>query len=905
MFVRFNEIIVFNLISVIIFLCLSACSEKKIDFNTEIRPIFNEHCVSCHGGVKQSGGFGLVFRENALRPTENGKKGIVPGHARKSEMYRLITHHDADYRMPFEKDALASEDIELIKKWIDQGAEWNEHWAYILPQRPPLPEINSAWIYNDIDRFVLAKIQDKGLNPSIQADPNSLARRLYLDLTGLPPTPDQVQSFVQINSLNAYENLVDSLLNSSAYGEHFASFWLDLARYADSFGYSADMDRVIWKYRDWVINAFNNDMPFDQFTIEQLAGDMLQNPSVDQMIATGFHRSCLTNGEGGANHEENRNVAVIDRVNTTWETWQSTTMACVQCHNHPYDPIKQTDFYSGFAFFNNTNDHNLREDYPLLRTLAKDDQEKLHEVKEWIKKYGSEEEANISERFLLTHEPKIIPFDFSKTYNTKFYNRTGDDFMSVYDSSWVYLGKYSLDGIDKVFLNYSKRNEAKGILNVHIGSPTGKNIGSIDLQGKTGLALKIVSIPIHLDRESEEELYVNFKSEEDDFEIFIEGFMLAHELPGSNQPNYPMIQKSFDEIMKTEPSVTTPVMTEKPASLKRQTHLFVRGNWLSKGDEVYPGVADVFIQGEKKFKDRLDLARWLVSEENPLTARVIVNRIWSQFFGRGIVQTIEDFGSMGDAPSHPQLLDWLAIEFSQEQNWQIKKLIKGIVLSATYRQSSSVDREALEKDPDNLWLARSPRTRLTAEQVRDQALQVSGLLSNKMYGPGVMPVQPDGIWKISFSNAKWKTSEGEDRYRRAIYTYLKRSALYPSFLTFDASGREVCLSRRITTNTPLQALVTLNDPVYFEAAKALAQKVLMLDVDDSQRLSNAYTMVMGKKPTVEKVEVLKKLYDQTRKYYIEHPQESADVAGSNLPDLAVYTIVANSLMNMDEFIMRS
>ncbi len=898
-----QEIILVSLIFGLGCLINGSCTEEKIDFVTQIRPIFNKNCVSCHGGIKQSAGLGLVFRENAMRATENGKIPIVAGNPQKSELYQRIIHHDPEMRMPLEENPLRKEDIANIKTWIKQGAEWGVHWAYHPPKKHIPPPSNSTWIRNDIDRFVLEKMHSHDLNPSPHADRHTLTRRIHLDLTGLPPTPAQVKNFVQDQSPDAYENLVDALLASEQYGEHWASFWLDLARYADSFGYSADINRVIWKYRDWVIRALNNDMPFDQFTIEQLAGDLLPNPSIEQLIATGFHRSCLTNGEGGANHEENRNVAVIDRVNTTWETWQATTMGCVQCHNHPYDPIKQTDFYSSFAFFNQTNDHNLREDYPLLRMLEEGDQEKLNEVKKWIEKYGSEEMAKSTERFLLTHEPKIVPFDFDRSYNTKFYNRTGDDYMSVYDSSWIHVGRLSLAGKDKIFLNYSKPTDAKGEIYVHIGSPTGQVIGSTAQHSKTGFALKIIGIPLQTDAKIED-LYVSFRGS-GDFEIFIEGFMLADELPGKSQSDFVGIADNFDQIMKAKPKVTTPVMAEKPEELIRTTQVFERGNWLTKGEEVHPGVAEVFINDQRTFTNRMDLAKWLVSSDNPLTARVMVNRIWARLFGKGIVQTVEDFGSMGDSPSHPELLDWLALNFMNEQRWHFKKLIKSIVISATYRQNSKTSEEALEKDPDNLWLARSPRTRLSSEQVRDQALHVSNLLSKKMYGPGVMPLQPDGVWKISFSGDKWNTSEGEDRYRRAIYTFLKRSALYPSFLTFDASGREVCLSRRIQTNTPLQALVTLNDPVYFEAAKSLAKKVLAEFNDETDQLSKAYEMTMGKSPSDEKIEVLKGLYSEVKKYYTMNPDQSAEVTESDNTELTVFTIVANSLMNMDEFIMKS
>lgn len=881
---------------------LVACAEKEVDFNADIRPILNERCVSCHGGVKRSGGFGLVFRENALKETENGKIGIVPGKPTQSEMYRRIIHADPEMRMPLDEAPLKKEEIALIKKWIAQGAKWEEHWAYLPPKTQTPPQVASAWIRNDIDRFVLEKILAHGLTPSSEADRTTLVRRLFLDLIGLPPTPEELQTFLQDQSEGAYENLVDYLLVSPHYGEHWASMWLDLARYADSFGYSSDLNREIWKYRDWVINALNADMPFDQFTIDQLAGDLLPEASIDQLVATAFHRNSMTNGEGGAYHEEFRNAAVIDRVNTTWETWQATTMGCVQCHNHPYDPIKQTDFYASFALFNNTNDRNLIAEFPVLKTLEPVAEAQLEDIKKWIIAHGTAQEASQVEKMILAHEPKIVPTDFSETDKVKFLNRIGDDYMSVYDSAFIKIPAVDLGQIDKIYLHYLQYTPKEGLVQLRLDSPDGQLIGQATLRKTKGLAI----LPIALTTTAKQgDVYVTISSEAEGFESRIDGIVLSPRLSGSTQPDYAEIRARIDSLMNAKPKYTTPIMVERPSAYRRKTQLFERGNWLVKGQEVNPDIPELFNEKKVPYEDRLALAKWLVSEENPLTGRVAVNRIWGRLFGKGIVQSMEDFGTMGDLPSHPALLDWLALQFSHEQGWQFKNLIKAIVMSATYRQSSKIDAIALEKDPNNVWLARSPRKRLTAEQVRDQALAVSGLLSRKMYGPSVMPSQPDGIWKVSFSNAKWETSEGEDRYRRAIYTFIKRSAPYPSFITFDAAGREVCLSRRITTNTPLQALVTLNDPVFFDAARALAQKIMKKSAPSSSLLSDAYNLMMGKAPSAKQMEVLERLYQETKQYYTENQAEAFEIALSENIELAVYTIVANSLMNMDEFIVKS
>lgn len=887
-------------IIVLLFATVS-CSEERISFNAQIRPILNKNCVSCHGGIKQSGGFGLVFAENALRKTESGKIGIVPGKPNQSEMYQRLVHHDPEQRMPLEEAPLKASEITLIKQWIEQGAQWEDHWAYIPPLHQPPPAIQSEWISNDIDRFILEKIRQEGMNPSPAADPVALVRRLYLDIIGLPPSVDEVQEFLQDTSLLAYEKLVDNLLASPHYGEHWASMWLDLARYADSFGYSSDLNRVIWKYRDWVIQALNQDMSFDQFTVEQLAGDLLPNPTIDQLIATAFHRNSMTNGEGGAFHEEFRNAAVIDRVNTTWETWQATTMSCVQCHSHPYDPIKQDDFYQAFAFFNNTTDRNLIAEFPVLKTLESKDSIELQTIKKWIEQQSSVQAAQQIEKMILVHEPKIGPLDFDESQNTKFINRIGDDYMSVYDGSVIKLKAINLEEIDRIYLHHLQYTPKEGKVSIHLNDAEGAIIGTRTLSKTQGLDM--LSIPIRTDQK-EADLYFSFSSIEEGYETRIDGILFGKKLPATPVELSDSIHHRIDWLMNATPKVTTPVLVEKPDSYKRTTHLFERGSWQRKGKVVLPSIPGLFNPKAQEYANRLDLAEWLVSADNPLTARVMVNRIWAKLFGRGIVSTTEDFGTMGESPTHPALLDWLALQFANEQSWHFKPLIKSIVTSATYRQSTHTSTEALEKDPENIWLARSPRLRLSAEQIRDQALAVSGLLSKKMHGPSVMPVQPSGIWQVSFSNAKWQTSEGEDRHRRAIYTFIKRSTPYPSLITFDAAGREVCLSRRITTNTPLQALVTLNDPVFFDAARALAQSVLDTQEPPQAQLSDMYQRLAGKVPSKKKLGILRELYEETTTYYQSHLEEAFDIALSKDLELAVLTVVANSLMNLDEFVVK-
>lgn len=879
------------------------CNKEKINFNTQIRPILNKNCVSCHGGVRQNGGFGLIFRENALGKTKNGNIGIVPGHPNKSELIARITHSDPEIRMPLERDALKQEEIDLLTEWINQGAEWQEHWAYLKPEEPEIPKTNSSWVINEIDHFIYEKIEENDLTISEEADEYDLVRRLYLDLTGLPPTLEQVDDFVNNDTEKAYENLVDELLESPNYGEHWASMWLDLARYADSKGYEKDGDRQIWKYRDWVIHAFNDDKPFDQFTIEQLAGDLLPDPSIDQLVATAFHRNTLNNDEGGTNNEEYRASAVIDRVNTTWEVFQSTTMGCVQCHSHPYEPIRHQEYYSSFAFFNNTSDWDISPESPLLKELKEEDKGKLDEIKKWITNQSTASEGNKWEKFILIGEPKLRAEDFDEVENVIHHNRSGQDYMEVTNGSHIKIEKVALHDIDRIYLNYRQSGEEnQGTVIIRTDSPDGPVIGKTSLSKTKGFR----NIQIKVTTGSEQaDLYFQFESKSDDYSCSIDGFLLGNMLPGDKNDEYEQVYSEIDKMLNAASEHSTPIMVEKPGDHSRQTNVFVRGNLQVKGEEVSAGIPKVFNSQGKKFSNRMDMAKWLVSEENPLTGRVMANRFWEKLFGKGLVITVEDFGTQGDYPSHPELLDWLALRFSGEWNWSVKMLLKTIVMSATYRQNSRVSEDAREKDPDNTWLSRSPRVRLSAEQVRDQALAVAGLLSHKMYGPSVMPFQPKGVWSVVYSGAAWTTSEGEDAYRRGLYTYLRRSSPYPSLITFDAAEREICLSRRINTNTPLQALVTLNDPVYFEAARNLAQQIQLVKGNKITKVNTAYNRVMGKMPESDKSDILVNLLKETEEYYRHHEQEAYELAKSKNLELAPLIVMANVLMNMDEFIVKN
>ena len=661
-----------------------------MEFNRDIRPVLNRRCLSCHGGVKRASGLGLRFREEALAPARSGRRAVVPGRPEESEILARVGHEDPGERMPPEGEPLSGVEIERLTEWIRGGAEWGVHWAYVAPRAGEIPGVEDpGWERDPLDRFVLARLEREGLEPAPPADPAVWLRRVSLDLTGLPPSPAELEEFLADASEAGRERVVDGYLESPHFGERWAAMWLDLARYADTKGYEKDGGRTIWRYRDWLVEAFNRDMPYDRFTVEQMAGDLLARASDEQRIATAFHRNTMTNDEGGTDDEEFRVAAVIDRVNTTFEVWMGTTLSCAQCHDHPYDPFEQHEYYEFMAFLNNTADADHPSEQPTLETYSPPDRQRR---KELLEQRAAAEEA-------------------------------------------------------------PRRTTA-------------------------------------------------------------ETLALAAELA------------AIEEGLAALRPVSTPVLSEIPPTEARVTRVFDRGNWLAPLEEVAPGVPAALPPfGNDRPLDRLGLAQWMVDPGHPLTARVAVNRFWEQLFGVGLVETLEDFGTQGEAPSHPRLLDWLAVRFMNDQHWSVKQFLRAVVLSATYGQSSAVTPEKLERDPRNRLLARGPRFRLSAEQVRDVALSASGLLNPALYGPSVMPVQPDGIWQSVYSGETWETSEGGDRYRRGVYTYWKRTSPYPSMVTFDAPTREFCVSRRIRTNTPLQALITFNDPVYVEAAEALASRM--------------------------------------------------------------------------------
>lgn len=891
---------------------LHSCGESdRVDFSTQIKPIFNNKCITCHGGVKKNGGFSLLFEEDAFAKNESGKPAIIPGNASGSELIKRIHATDPELRMPYEKPPLSKEEIDLLTRWIDQGAEWGQHWAYSLPEKVAVPAITAEaglapdrtpeFVKNTIDHFVLTRLDGEQLAPNPPAEKNILARRLALDIVGLPPSPELLKRFEQ-NAIS-YENLIDSLLAQKTYGEKWATWWLDLARYADSKGYEKDMGRTIWNYRDWVIDAFNEDMPYDRFTIEQLAGDLLPEPSTDQLIATAFHRNTMNNDEGGTDDEEYRVATVIDRVNTTFEVWQSTTIGCVQCHSHTYDPFKHEEYYKLMAFFNNSRDEDTPSESPVLKLYDPGQQKKMNRVIDWTSKFGDSASVKTYKDFLQFTEP-VYKSHFFKEFKNSVY----DDHASVvfWDDGNCLIENAYTNNASYVYLNYRSHYNGTKML-IREKNADGPILGEFTLnksEKNTTSQFPIKKIDHKTDIYIETHNNTAAK-EANILNLYWVGFI--EDMPGQDQPGWAAVNSDFMDALNAS-TETVPIMAENPGYMKRTTQVFDRGSWLSKTDTVAPGTPKSLNAWNEDWPaDRMGLSKWIVSKKNPLTARTLVNRVWHQIYGRGFVSTIEDMGSQSEAPSHPALLDWLSLRFMNEHNWSIKTLLKEIVMSGTYRQSSETDPEMYQVDPENKWLARGPRIRLGAEQIRDQALAVSGLLSDKMYGPGVMPPQPDGVWQTVYNGTQWIESKGEDRYRRGVYTYLKRTSPYPSFLTFDAGSREVSTIRRTVTNTPLQALVTLNDPVYIEASYQLAKNTRVIgDIDQS--IAGAYKRATLTEIGPTSLNNLKQLYENSLAEFSKNDGASElllPFEENPTPELGALTIVASAIMNLDEFLTKA
>ena len=1128
-----------------------------VDFNRDVRRILSENCFLCHGPDAKEGKGGkqslrLDLPESA-KAEHGGHRPIVPGKPEQSEIIHRITTTDLDDKMPPPDSGkkLTAPEIALLNQWIKEGAAYSRHWAYVKPERAALPKVrNKAWPRNAIDHFILARLDREKLKPAPEADRAALIRRVTLDLTGLPPSLAEVDAFLADKSAEAYERVVDRLLRKETFGEHWARLWLDQARYADSTGYADDPARTIWAYRDYVVRALNANKPFDQFTLEQIAGDLLDEPTDEQLVATAFHRNTLTNNEGGTNDEEYRNVAIVDRVNTTMAVWMGTTMACAQCHNHKYDPITQEDYFRLFALLNNTADADRTDESPVHALFTPEQK---------LQKQQWQTEIARLEKIVQTPTPALTEAqaEWEKTFATDLpwqtlspavvkskagakIHRAEDGTVRVErgDKTDVYTlevplkpdesitalrlevlpdAESSHKGVGHAEGNFVVSRVLAAIAPMDVTPPTGRYL-RIELPGKEKI-LSLAEVQVfsgasnlalrgearqsttasagpaklaidgntdgdyakaksttHTETSTDPWWEVDLKAASsvervvlwnrtDGSQDRLKGFRVAlldekretvwqqkvDDAPSPNAEFHPsgaraiafasatadFSQKDFgaanvlnnkdpktlgwaiapkfgekhfltltpkmpltagagsnlvltieqiskhdyatiaqlrvakssdarapefartpantlailrtDALQRTDvqrkevlnyylsiapalqserdelagvkkkleaskPYTTVPVLKELAGDQRRKTKLQRRGNFMDLAQELNAGLPSAFAtQSGNASMDRLALARWLVDTNNPLTARVVVNRLWESIFGIGLVRTSEEFGSQGEPPSHPELLDWLAVELMEKQ-WDVNHLIKLMVTSSAYRQSSRVTPELTARDPDNRLLAHGPRFRLSAEMIRDQALAVSGLLSPKMFGPPVKPPQPKmGLSAAFGSGTDWETSGGDDRYRRALYTTWRRSNPYPSMATFDAPNREVCLVRRERSNTPLQALVTLNDPVYIEAAQSLARKMIVAGSTPEEKARHGFRLCLSRAPTEKEMKGLLELYAKTHARFQQDAAKAKEVATNplgaapkelDMAELAAWTVVGNVLLNLDEMLMK-
>lgn len=953
---------------------------EEIDFNRDVRPILSKNCLACHGPDPEhrEGGLHLTDEKIAKSELESGAVAIVPEKPDKSELITRIKTDDEFSLMPPPDSGheLTAQEIDILKQWVSEGARYSRHWSFVKPERPKVPAIKKpGWQENPIDSFVISRMHEKGLSPNTEADRYTLIRRLSFDLRSLPPTPAEVEEFVSDRSEKAYENLVDRFLTDTAYGERWARVWLDLARYADSRGYGSDPLRPnIWRYRDWVIDAFNRNLPYDQFTIEQLAGDLLPDATLDQKVATAFHRNTMTNTEGGTDDEEFRVAAVKDRVDTTIQVWMGLTMGCAKCHSHKYDPISQEEYYQFYSLFNQTADRDLPNEAPTIqaptatwesqvaaidakiaaleRQLKADTPELQSRREEWIQKTlkkinaepnpvkariirielpGRDKILSLAEVQVFSGETNLAlqgsasqsstdyegPAQLAIDGNTDghFFNAKSTTHTKTEKDPWWEVDLGAEHKIEKVSIwnrsdgtVYSRLNNFRILLINETKNKDGKPVRETVWSQSIKEAPKIsAEYAVDSRLTVPEDILVILNKPRKEWNPNEQQKIVEYHrsLDGDSQK----ISQQIASLQKSKPAVpTVPVMQDLPLEQQRETFVHIRGNFLSPGEKVTPGLPHEFHKLDAVPETRLDAAKWLVHPANPLTSRVAVNRFWAKIFGRGLVVTEEDFGSQGEMPSHPALLDWLAVEF--QQDWDIKRLLKLMVTSSTYRQSSETSSHKLEIDPNNIWLARGPRFRLEAEMVRDQALALSGLLSRKIGGPSVYPPQPPGLWRAAFNGQRtWPESKGEDKYRRGLYTFWRRSVPYPSMATFDAPSREICNVRRIRTNTPLQVFVTLNDPVYVEAAQALARRILSEGGETTDdRVRWALQLVLVKPPTTEEIQTITSLYQSEQSHYQVNEVEARYLASDplgplpenmNAAEAAAWTVVANVLLNLD------
>ncbi len=1013
------------------------------DFERDIKPILEAHCTGCHGAAKQKAGLRLDVRKASL--FDEGT--LTAGQPDKSELYKLLVSKDDKERMPQDAPALAPEKIALVRAWIEAGAAWPEtvatgqpatnlHWAYVKPKRPTPPPITvKAWrgARNPIDAFVAARLEKAGLAPSPPAAPEILLRRVYLDLTGLPPAPADTDAFVAatrtLGTDKAFARVVEQLLASPRYGERWARVWLDLARYADSNGFEKDNLRSMWPYRDWVVRAFNRDLPFDQFTIEQIAGDMLPNATVDQQIASGFNANTMLNEEGGVDANEARFEVMVDRVNTTTSVWLGSTMGCAQCHNHKYDPFSQKDYYRMMAFFNNgvtykgnTDGNGQPLHDPTLLVPDAKQQKALQALERAIAEQkkiiegdtpalAEAEAAWVAEKRALGTGLKVITGVRSKTESgarltaradgalvASGKNASNDSYEIVArlapgaiaalrlevlpDPSLPEKGpgrapngqfmlsrvrvfaapaadpgkKLAVELFDPIDTVVNGTAKIAGVLDEDpetgwapgskIGEPSaamfklrGKDGAPVGFPGGTVLTVVLDEKSVHpqhglgcfrlsVSADPGATAWLGLPGRIRDAITTPDSARSADdaaELTRHFRTITPLLERERVEVKALGKKIeelkipATLVLQEMPGFSRPSSFVYDRGAFVSPTEKVFANTPAILPPMPDNLPaNRLGLAQWLVSKDNPLTGRVLMNRIWETYFGRGLVATMEDFGTRGELPTHPELLDFLATEL-YERGLSLKAMHRLIVSSATYQQDSRVSPRSLEKDPYNELLSRGPRFRVEAETIRDIALAASGLLSTKMGGPSVMPPQPEGVWDVPYnSKLRWEDATGEDRFRRALYTFIRRSAAYPLQVTFDGTAREVCTLRRIRTNTPLQSLQLLNDPAFVEMARGLAERMAREAGNDPRaRLAHGFRLVTGRKASARELTRLLSLYEQERTRFAR--AEAADAAGKLLAmtraasagepatrklgkpaDAAAWTLVSNVLLNLDE-----
>ncbi len=977
------------------------------DFTKEVRPILSRYCFKCHGPDDKSlkGELRLDIRDHALRPAESGERAIVPGKPDESDLVKRIFSTDREEVMPppSAKIPLTDEQKKILREWVAAGAEYKEHWSFKAPARPEPPAGK-----HPVDAFVRAKLSELGLKHSPSADAATICRRLYLDLTGLPPKPEDVAAFEKAASANmesAVGELADRLIASPAYGERWARKWLDLARYADTNGYEKDRDRSIWPYRDWVIRALNADMPFDQFSIEQIAGDMLPNATLEQKIATGFHRNAMLNEEGGIDPLEFRYHAMVDRVATTGTAWLGLTVGCAQCHTHKYDPILHTEYFQMMALLNNADEPELEIPAPDAAAKLAKNEERIKKLiaeladkwplpsqkekpqaapdkaklvadafSKWMEKERGENivwnavspasaKSNLPLLTVQKDASVFVSGDISKhdTYELIFRDIPAgttalrlealpDERLPAHGPGMTYyegpkgdffLVEFAVEADGKsVKIADASHSYAKNYFGKNPASAKAATDGDMqtgwtcsDRMGEAHEAVFNFASPLPATRELRVKMdFARF------FATSLGRFRISTTsaktpVAGALPPEVrellalpdaqlsqtqrealrnhflitaPELEKEAGEIRSlrnSRPNMTTLVMRERPPENPRPTFLHNRGEFLQPKEKVEPGVLSVLNPMPQGRRDRLAFARWLVSPENPLTARVTVNRAWAAFFGRGIVKTLDDFGLQGESPSHPELLDWLATEFVKN-GWSQKKLHRLIVTSETYRQSSKVLSEQLAKDPENKYLARFPRARLEGEMVRDSALLAAGLLVEKIGGPSVRPPQPEGVIEVAYGNAKWNASTGADRYRRSLYTFSKRTAPFALYNTFDAPTGEACIARRDVSNTPLQALTVMNDVVFSEAAQALGKKLAEGQGTIEERIAVGFRRVVSRAPHADETSLLAKFHAAQRTRF-ESKELDAAKFGVSSSDAGAWVVLARALFNLDEALTKN